>query len=189
MPELDVDGRYQPAVLESRIKTVEAGLKSLEADIHGVGQALGAQISALNAKLDERAKPQWTVLIGLVGTLMTFGAMIGGMGYLIVKSTTDHLEADIRRLDTADTRQLARVEFDTFRINNNTAIRDLRENMVQKDQFEARWHQYEVTHRDLQERVAAIALRSQEAINAITLRLNTGFTIKDAIKGMTQKPN
>jgi hypothetical protein len=75
------------AAMDQRLTNLEGNFKSLSENIT-------VQFTALNAKMDERGRPQWQLLVGIGSLMLGLTAAIGTLAYQPIKS-------DLTRLETA----------------------------------------------------------------------------------------
>lgn len=73
------------AAMDQRLTNLEGNFKALADNIT-------VQFTALNAKMDERGRPQWQLLVGIGSLMLGLTAAIGTLAYQPIKSDLTRLE-------------------------------------------------------------------------------------------------
>ncbi|KZC01422.1 hypothetical protein ABID82_004258 [Methylobacterium sp. PvP062] len=82
----------------------EERLARLDERVDGLEQSIGHVVTAvdrLSSKLDKAGQPQWQLLLGLVGLMVTLTAYVGTAWQAPLAATMARQQEDIRELKTA----------------------------------------------------------------------------------------
>jgi hypothetical protein len=77
---------------------VEQRFRNIEGQVTDLKSSLSSQISAISAKMDERSKPQWQLLVSAIGVMMTILVALGALIYLPIKNDQAKTEFEINKL-------------------------------------------------------------------------------------------
>jgi hypothetical protein len=81
----------QYGVIEQRFRNIEGQVTDLKS-------SLSSQIATIAAKLDERGKPQWQLMVSAIGVMMTILVALGALIYLPIKNDQSKTEFEINKL-------------------------------------------------------------------------------------------
>lgn len=135
--------REELGILRTRVSGIER-------DIQDLGQSNQAQFAQLNnaitglaTKIEERGRPQWTIMIMAAGFLLAFMTSIGTLAYLPIRSATERLENDVGKLRDG---AVTRAELDARSARTLTDLSRLREDIqaidkvtVPRGEHEEKW--------------------------------------------------
>jgi hypothetical protein len=89
---------------------VEQRFRNIEGQVTDLKSSLSSQISAISAKMDERSKPQWQLLVSAIGVMMTILVALGALIYLPIKNDQAKTEFEINKLRE---QTVSRIEYNT----------------------------------------------------------------------------
>ncbi|TXM68307.1 hypothetical protein [Methylobacterium sp. WL120] len=81
----------QYGVIEQRFRNIEGQVTDLKS-------SLSSQIATIAAKLDERGKPQWQLMVSAIGVMMTILIALGALIYMPIKAEQLKTDTEITRL-------------------------------------------------------------------------------------------
>lgn len=81
----------QNAAMDQRLTNLEGNFKNLS-------ETISIQFSALNAKMDERGKPQWQLLVAIGSLMLALTAAIGTLAYQPIKADLTRLELSMSKV-------------------------------------------------------------------------------------------
>jgi hypothetical protein len=81
----------QYGVIEQRFRNIEGQVTDLKS-------SLSSQIASIAAKMDERSKPQWQLMVSAIGVMMTILIALGGLIYMPIKTDQLKNEQEILKL-------------------------------------------------------------------------------------------
>ena len=187
----DNRARYDIGALEQRVYGLEKGISDLAQNtaaqfaaqrqdttqqIANVEKAIGS----LGAKLDERGKPQWMLMVSIAGFMLAFVTAVGTLAYLPIKTTSDKLETEVQKLrgdivpraEQTDRRTVVTERFDRLERD----IARLGERVVPRGELSEKWRAHDDRFADLQRQ-----LDDQKKAFGDT------FSLRDALQQMQRR--
>lgn len=132
---------------------MRSGFKAMENAVTSLASETRTSIAALSSNLAERSRPQWQAL----GVALTFAAMLGGLAYLPIREATSDLKGAVSVLaDKMVTQQ--ELEWRTQRsaedrARTDTAVKDLRDAQVPRDELDRVFAAYDQRFADQQRQI------------------------------------
>ncbi len=143
------------AAVDAKFSTQLANIDTkFSSQLNSVSGALSQQIAGLGGKLDDRSKPNWMLLIGLAGVIITFMTVIGGLAYSPIQATINRVELDILRLreTSVPTRELdaraLRTAADMARLGKDIDTIEARQ--VNRVEHEEKWRSQLIVDQNFQ---------------------------------------
>lgn len=84
----------QIAALAQQVAGIENDNRNIRADITGLQGRIESGLSAIANKIEERAKPQWSVYFMGLGLVFSVLTIIGGLAYWPINSSVTELKAN-----------------------------------------------------------------------------------------------
>jgi hypothetical protein len=148
---------------------VEQRFRNIEGQVTDLKSSLSSQISAISAKMDERSKPQWQLLVSAIGVMMTILVALGALIYLPIKNDQAKTEFEINKLRE---QTVSRVEYGTRHDSLITAVERiakaheaLRDTTMTRNEIEQRFITYGQRRDDFQKTTDARLDRLQRDID------------------------
>lgn len=150
-----------------------ASLRQIETSIGSLANETRTALAGLSGNLADRSRPQWQAL----GVTLTFAALLGGLAYMPIREATSDLKTAVATLAT---NTVSRQEMDwrasrgtEDRDRTTTAIVDLRESSVSRNEWAERNRARDQELADLSRRIEEVraTLGSQYTTRDVLLEL------------------
>jgi hypothetical protein len=148
---------------------VEQRFRNIEGQVTDLKSSLSSQISAISAKMDERSKPQWQLLVSAIGVMMTILVALGALIYLPIKNDQAKTEFEINKLRE---QTVSRTEYTTRQDTILSAVEriakgteQLRDSTMSRNEIDQRFLTYGQRRDDFQKNTDARLERLQHDID------------------------
>jgi len=162
--------REELGILRTRVSGIERDIQDLNQSFQTQFGSLNAAISGLATKIEERGRPQWTIMIMSAGFLLAFMTSIGTLAYLPIRSTTERLEADLSKLRDAG---VTRAELDVRASRTLTDLSRLREDFqsidrvtVPRPEHEEKWRGHDRQVESIQRQIDDLKRFNTDLVSA-----------------------
>jgi hypothetical protein len=149
---------------------VEQRFRNIEGQVTDLKSSLSSQISAISAKMDERSKPQWQLLVSAIGVMMTILVALGALIYLPIKNDQAKTEFEINKLRE---QTVSRTEYTTRQDTILSAVEriakgteQLRDTTMSRNEIDQRFITYGQRRDDTQKHTEARLDRLQRDIDS-----------------------
>jgi hypothetical protein len=161
-PDMSPDQQY--GVIEQRFRNIEGQVTDLKS-------SLSSQIASIAAKMDERSKPQWQLMVSAIGVMMTILIALGALIYMPIKAEQVKTDTEITRLREAlvprgehDSRNMAFLAANEKMAN---AISRMNDALVSKAEVEDKFKAYGLRRDDFQKNTDTTIARLQRDLDEI----------------------
>jgi hypothetical protein len=135
----------QYGVIEQRFRNIEGQVTDLKS-------SLSSQIASIAAKMDERSKPQWQLMVSAIGVMMTILIALGSLVYMPIRA--DQMKNDQEILKIRD-QLVPRTEHDSRQLQI-TAMNEKMANAI------SRLNETSTTKMDIDDRLKAYGARRDD---------------------------